>query len=157
MLGHWSETLLVLLELISVSGGTSIATFNPSSRAEFDEYCNLLAKKISTFETNPSYAYFVENLVRELIVPLSLDDTRKVSSTLTAMINEKQKAQKSGNKKKKGKVSLQANPRGELDISNYDTGKVKVNQLTMNLTISCNLSSNKINCFFMQIFLLFYE
>jgi translation initiation factor 3 subunit J len=55
-----------------------------------------------------------------MVVSLSLEDTRKISSTLTAMINEKQKAQKSGGKKKKGKISLQATPRGDLDMTNYE-------------------------------------
>lgn len=80
----------------------------------------MLSKKFATFESHPSYSYFVESLVRDMVVSLSLEDTRKLSSTLTAMINEKQKAQKTTGKKKKVKVSLQAAPRGDLDMTNYE-------------------------------------
>ena len=37
-----------------------------------------------------------------MVVSLNLDDTRRISSSLTAMINEKQRVMKESGKKKKG-------------------------------------------------------
>lgn len=55
------------------------------------------------------------------MVALSVDETRKLSASLSAMINEKQKAAKSGNKKKTSKKpsSTVSSSRG-LDMTNYD-------------------------------------
>jgi translation initiation factor 3 subunit J len=57
-----------------------------------------------------------------MAVALSLDDTRKISSSLTAMVNEKQKAMKESQGKGKKKASAKksvAVSRG-LDMTNYD-------------------------------------
>jgi translation initiation factor 3 subunit J len=51
-------------------------------------------------QSQAQYPYFVETLTRELCSSMSLDDTRKISTVISAQINEKQKA--FSNKKKKG-------------------------------------------------------
>ena len=67
------------------------------------------------------YSYFIEELVRDLAVALSVDDIRKLISTLTAMMNEKQKAQKeSGKKKKSTKKSVKTVGGSGVDTTNYD-------------------------------------
>ncbi|KAJ3311036.1 Eukaryotic translation initiation factor 3 subunit J [Boothiomyces sp. JEL0838] len=100
---------------------TGLETMDPKSRQEFEDYAKLVMKKFATFENQPSYAHFVEILVREMVIPCSLDDTRKISSSLTAMINEKQKAMKdSKGKKKPVKKSLATAPRGALGDAQYD-------------------------------------
>ncbi|KAJ3271494.1 Eukaryotic translation initiation factor 3 subunit J [Terramyces sp. JEL0728] len=103
------------------SSSTGLDTMDPKSRQEFEDYAKVVMKKFSTFEHQPSYAHFVEILVREMVIPCSLDDTRKISSSLTAMINEKQKAMKdSKGKKKPVKKSLNTAPRGALGDAQYD-------------------------------------
>lgn len=92
---------------------------SPSSRPEFDEYLKHLSAKISTFEGSAHYSYFVESLVRCAVASMSLDDTRKVSSSLTAMISEKQKAQSNSKKKKKG-VSLKMAKGGDSTYGGED-------------------------------------
>ncbi|KAJ3052391.1 Eukaryotic translation initiation factor 3 subunit J [Rhizophlyctis rosea] len=105
------------------TAASKIESSNPSTKPEFDEYIKVVMEKFSSFEKSPQYSYFVENLLRDLLVPLNVDDTRRISSSITAMVNEKQKAAKDAGKKKKGAVgkksNLQTGPKG-LDTTNYD-------------------------------------
>ncbi|TPX71054.1 hypothetical protein SpCBS45565_g01299 [Spizellomyces sp. 'palustris'] len=100
---------------------SKIETMNPNSQAEFDDYEKACMEKFSAFDKKTHYSYFVESLIRDLLVPLNVDDTRRISSSITAMINEKQKAQKEIGKKKKGKkATLKTTPSGDMDTTNYD-------------------------------------
>jgi translation initiation factor 3 subunit J len=56
--------------------------------------------------------------MRQMSVSLEVDDLRKLSSTLTAMINEKQKLQKTA-KKKKAKTHVQV---GRSELDDYNQG-----------------------------------
>ena len=85
--------------------------------AEFDYLKDLILKKFSGLH-GPLYIDFIENLIRDLSLDLSLDDTRRIVSTLNAMINEKQKAQKDSKKKKSSK-KMPTLVKG-LDTTNYD-------------------------------------
>ena len=94
---------------------------DPKTSAEFDEFKTVLMERISPLESRTPYAAFVENLMRDLIIPLKVDDIRKLSSTLTAMMNEKQKQSKDASKKKKNsKKTIKTTPGGDLDTTNYD-------------------------------------
>ncbi|KAI9017195.1 eukaryotic translation initiation factor 3 subunit J [Gaertneriomyces semiglobifer] len=109
------------LAVTSTDETSKIETMVPESRVEFDEYVKLLGDKLHTFQDSTHYTYFVENLLRSLMVPLSVDDSRKISSVVTAMVSEKQKAQKDASKKKKPKkASLKTGPSGAYDTANYD-------------------------------------
>eukprot|EP00842_Homolaphlyctis_polyrhiza_P000560 jgi/Hompol1/1504/HPOL_003818-RA len=122
------ENAKALLGDLALAGGIpkaagAIETMNPKSRGEFDDFIKVLMKKISTFEKLPQYTYFVESLLRDLVVPLNVEDTRRVSSSLNAMINEKQKAAKGpakGGKKAAPKTVLKSGPSVDRDLTNYD-------------------------------------
>ena len=123
------ENAKALFGDLALSGGIpqaegAIEALDPSSRADFDGFVKVLMKKLSTFESKPQYAYFVETLLRDLVVSLSPDAIRQILSSLTAVMNEKQKALKeaqSKGKKKSAKKSLKAGPgNDDLDITNYD-------------------------------------
>jgi translation initiation factor 3 subunit J len=67
----------------------------------------------------------LENFIRELCLPIKDLEVRKISSTLTALANEKQRQQREAAKpKKKGKEkpSLQGNQKtvGRPDTAAYD-------------------------------------
>ena len=102
--------------------GVGLAVLNfesscPKNMAEFDDLKDLILKKFSSLQ-GPLYIDFIENLIRDLSLDLSLDDTRRIVSTLNAMINEKQKAQKDSKKKKSSK-KMPTVAKG-LDTTNYD-------------------------------------
>ncbi|KAI8819865.1 eukaryotic translation initiation factor 3 subunit J [Fimicolochytrium jonesii] len=106
------------------ASNSKLETMNPTTKLDFDEYLKEVNEKFSTFESKAQYSYFVESLVRSLLVPLNLEDTRRISSSVTAMINEKQKAQKTvgGKKKARKKAALKSGPgaEGGIDTTNYD-------------------------------------
>jgi translation initiation factor 3 subunit J len=96
----------------------------PSNRAELLEYAEMLKKKTAEFENQASYAIFAEEVIRNLVSSLNVDDTRKISSCLTAIINEKQKQLKElqgkGKKKASTKKGINVQRGGELE--NYADG-----------------------------------
>lgn len=94
---------------------------DPNTKEEFDAFKDILTSRLSKLEDKAQFPAFVEGLIRDLIVPLQLDDVRKISSTVTAMVNEKQKAQKdTGKKKKSAKASIKTVSRGGgVDTTDY--------------------------------------
>jgi translation initiation factor 3 subunit J len=81
-----------------------ISSFRPKTKEEFDEFSKRLTEVITSVGHLPHYAMFVAGLVKAIAEPLGSDDVKKVSSGLTALGNEKLKAEKgSGGKAKKGK------------------------------------------------------
>lgn len=110
----------------SLITGTNLSNMQPVSRTELLEYADLLKKKISEFESLPSYAFFAETVVRDLVACLNVDDSRKISSCLTAIVNEKQKilkeSQGKGKKKASAKKTVNVSARGEFE--NYADGTI---------------------------------
>jgi len=75
-----------------------------ASKEDFAKFRSNLVSKLSEVASEPYYAMFLEDLFRDLCVPIETDDLKKISSSLTALYNEKLKAQRGTNaKKKKGK------------------------------------------------------
>ncbi|XP_035484211.1 eukaryotic translation initiation factor 3 subunit J-B [Scophthalmus maximus] len=99
----------------------------PSSKDDFTEFEKLLKEKISQFEKSVHYSSFLDSLFRELCISLEIEDLKKVSNSLTALLSEKQKQEKQnkGKKKKKGVVAgggLKAQLRDDLEYAAFDGG-----------------------------------
>jgi translation initiation factor 3 subunit J len=80
-----------------------------SSRKHFEAFQKNLVSKLQQVEKSPHYVGFLENTFRDLCVGLEPDDIKRVSSNLTALFNEKIKAQKATKGKKtkpKGAAAL---------------------------------------------------
>ncbi|XP_029282727.1 LOW QUALITY PROTEIN: eukaryotic translation initiation factor 3 subunit J-B [Cottoperca gobio] len=106
---------------------TGIDVMSPSSKEDFTEFEKLLKEKISQFEKSVHYSSFLDSLFRELCISLEIEDLKKVSNSLTALLSEKQKQEKQnkGKKKKKGVVpggGLKAQLRDDLDYAEFDGG-----------------------------------
>ncbi|KAK5874051.1 hypothetical protein PBY51_019032 [Eleginops maclovinus] len=106
---------------------TGIDAMCPSSKEDFTEFERMLKEKISQFEKSVHYSSFLDSLFRELCISLEVEDLKKVSNSLTALLSEKQKQEKQnkGKKKKKGVVpggGLKAQLRDELDYAEFDGG-----------------------------------
>ncbi|KAJ3411450.1 Eukaryotic translation initiation factor 3 subunit J [Chytridiales sp. JEL 0842] len=99
-----------------------LETMRPKGRDEFVKFSQLLVAKLAVHEKSPGYPSFVETLARDLSLSLSVEDIKKVSSTLTILANEKQKALKPAANKKKGalKSVKTISKGGDLDTTNYD-------------------------------------
>ncbi|KAJ3123133.1 Eukaryotic translation initiation factor 3 subunit J [Physocladia obscura] len=101
-----------------------LETMAPKSKEEFAEYEKKLVENISKHEKATNYAMFVENLTRDLSVSLSVDEVKRISSALTVLANEKQKALKPavGGKKKVGAakaIPVVAKSNAGIDMTNY--------------------------------------
>ncbi|XP_075966138.1 eukaryotic translation initiation factor 3 subunit J-B [Anarhichas minor] len=106
---------------------TGIDAMCPSSKDDFTEFEKLLKEKISPLEKSEHYSNFLDSLFRELCISLEVEDLKKVSNSLTALLSEKQKQEKQnkGKKKKKGVVAgggLKAQLRDDLDYAEFDGG-----------------------------------
>ncbi|KAJ1955579.1 Translation initiation factor 3 subunit J component [Dispira parvispora] len=102
-----------------------LATMNPRSKEDFDQFRKILVERITSFSNQRHYPVFVDALVRELCVPLKDTDVRKAASTLSSLANEKQKAArdavkgKKKNKKPVAKVHVTTMPTKMADDADY--------------------------------------
>ncbi|KAJ1550946.1 hypothetical protein HK096_004065, partial [Nowakowskiella sp. JEL0078] len=96
----------------------TLDTLIPKNKEEFDTYLATLIERTKKFENHGLYPNFVESLARNLVSSLSVENIRKVASTLTAVSNEKQKALKEAAAKGK-KSTKKAVLRGS--VRNDDT------------------------------------
>ncbi|XP_029494899.1 eukaryotic translation initiation factor 3 subunit J-A [Oncorhynchus nerka] len=121
-------------EAFGMSGGSTtnnvsgIDAMCPSSKEDFTEFEKLLKVKILQYEKSVHYSSFLESLFRELCISLEVEDLKKISSSLTVLLNEKQKQEKAikGKKKKKGVVlggGMKAKGKDDLaDYGEFDGG-----------------------------------
>ena len=65
-----------------------------ASKEDFEKFRLNLTNKLAAVSSVPFYASFLEDLFRDLCVPIDIDDLKKISSSLTALYNEKLKAQR---------------------------------------------------------------
>ncbi|KAJ3358955.1 hypothetical protein GGF32_009884, partial [Allomyces javanicus] len=79
----------------------TLLNFNPRTKTDFDKYATLVVERFANFEKLQYYPTFLENVVRTLADKLKIEDVRKLSSSLNALANDKQRAEKEALKKKK--------------------------------------------------------
>lgn len=103
-------------ETPAAATSSSLDSANPSSKAELDQFASAIANKVHGLKLkNALLVPFLDTLVKQLADPLDFSDIRKLSSTLSTLSNEKQRAEKdkkAGGKKKKAQVRVSSN---ELD------------------------------------------
>ncbi|XP_041464326.1 eukaryotic translation initiation factor 3 subunit J-like [Lytechinus variegatus] len=80
----------------------SLDTMNPTTEEEFTEFGKLLKEKLSMLESSDYYPFLLEDVFQSCCVCLDSEQVKKLGSCLTAIANEKAKAQKAS-KGKKGK------------------------------------------------------
>ena len=100
-----AQELFASTKVKSTNGeNDDISTFRPRTKEEFDEFSKRLTTIITSVSGLPHYAMFVAGFVKAIAEPLGSEDVKKVTSGLTALGNEKLKAEKAtGGKGKKGK------------------------------------------------------
>lgn len=108
-------------DAIVAAAQSNISLGDPKSREDFNQYAiSLMGLHLKQHVASPHYSTLVEQLMREMIANLSVDETRKLSSTLTAILNEKQKAAKGGKGGKKKNTKATAVVGRGIDTTNYD-------------------------------------
>ncbi|XP_076855496.1 eukaryotic translation initiation factor 3 subunit J-B [Brachyhypopomus gauderio] len=101
---------------------SGIEAMCPSTKDDFVVFEKLLTDKISQFEKSVHYCNFLESLFRELCISVEVDDLKKISTSLSVLLTEKQKQEREkakGTKKKKKIVlaggGLKAKLKDDLD------------------------------------------
>ena len=114
----------------SLVSGTNLSNMDPSNRQELLDYAEMLKKKTAEFESQASYPVFAEAVVRNLVASLTVDDARKISSCLTAIVNEKQKQLKElqGKGKKKASAKKGVNVQRGGEFENYADGNLNLRE-----------------------------
>lgn len=109
--------------VMTTNNASGIEAMCPSSKDDFVAFEKLLKDKITQFEKSVHYSSFLESLFRELCISLEVDDLKKISTTLSVLLSEKQKQEreKKANKKKKKGVLPGGGLKAKLkdDIADY--------------------------------------
>ncbi|KAL8147035.1 uncharacterized protein LOC141707679 isoform X1 [Apium graveolens] len=115
-------------ELFGKKGGDakSLENFIPKSESDFSQYAELISHKLRPYEKSYHYIGLLKAVMRLSMTSLKAADAKEVSSSVTAISNEKIKAEKEANagKKKSGpkkKQLLIDKPDDDAVINKYDT------------------------------------
>jgi len=106
----------------------SLPLFDPKTKLQFEKLRDTLVPVITSNSKKAHYVLFLQEFTKQLAKDLPSDQIKKISSTLTALGNEKMKeeklAEKGGKKSKaqKNKVTLVAsrNTTTTADVNAYD-------------------------------------
>ncbi|KAJ1880531.1 Translation initiation factor 3 subunit J component [Coemansia sp. RSA 486] len=116
-----AEELFAGLTIKDTGMNNVLATINPKSQGDFDEFQKALVQRIQKAQNSRLYNQFLEKLIRELVEPLKDIEVRKISSTLISLANEKQRAAREASKpkKKNKKATIAAPPKNKIDMADY--------------------------------------
>lgn len=100
--------------------------FKPSTKTQFENLRNTLTPLITASGKKPHYTLFLQEFAKQLAADLPSDQVKKISSSLTALANEKMKQEKAadkGGKKTKAaktKTSLVGTRQNDDDFAAYN-------------------------------------
>ena len=86
--------------------------WTPKSKHDYKIYTEAINNRLKGLSESPFYSDFVCDIVRELLQPMNLEDTRKVEQVIKAQINTLIKSSKGPSKGKKGKAKPGINAGG---------------------------------------------
>ncbi|XP_039113932.1 eukaryotic translation initiation factor 3 subunit J-A-like [Dioscorea cayenensis subsp. rotundata] len=116
-------------ELFSKSNNSdakSLENFIPNSESDFTEYAELISHKIRPYEKSFHYIGLLKAVMRLSMTALKAADAKEIATSVTAIANEKLKAEKEANagKKKQGAKKKQLHvgkPDEDIDVrGTYD-------------------------------------
>ncbi|XP_054814035.1 LOW QUALITY PROTEIN: uncharacterized protein LOC129314576 [Prosopis cineraria] len=79
----------------------NLDNFIPKSESDFLEYAELISQKIRPFEKSYHYMNLLKSVMRLSVASLKGSDAKEIASSVTAIANEKLKAEKEANASKK--------------------------------------------------------
>ncbi|XP_019169628.1 PREDICTED: eukaryotic translation initiation factor 3 subunit J-like [Ipomoea nil] len=102
----------------------TLENFIPKSESDFSEYAELISHKLRSYEKSYFYMGLLKEVMRLSMTTLKGQDAKEVASSITAIANEKIKAEKDANagKKKGGKKKQLLVDRADDDavVNAYD-------------------------------------
>ncbi|XP_030620559.1 eukaryotic translation initiation factor 3 subunit J-B isoform X1 [Chanos chanos] len=105
----------------TTNSASTIDAMCPSSKEDFIVFEKMLKDKISQYDKSVHYSSFLESLFRELCISLEVDDLKKISTSLSVLLSEKQKQEKQTKGKKKKKAALTGGLKAKMkdDLADY--------------------------------------
>eukprot|EP00268_Persea_americana_P065860 TRINITY_DN8868_c0_g1_i2.p1 TRINITY_DN8868_c0_g1~~TRINITY_DN8868_c0_g1_i2.p1 ORF type:complete len:231 (-),score=83.92 TRINITY_DN8868_c0_g1_i2:442-1134(-) len=112
-------------ELFAKKGGEkSLDNFIPKSESDFSEYAELISHKLLPYEKSFHYIGLLKAVMRLSMTSMKAADAKEVASSITAIANEKLKAEKeanAGKKKQTKKKQLHVDkPDDDAVVDHYD-------------------------------------
>lgn len=103
----------------------TLDNFIPKSESDFLEYAELISHKLRPYEKSYHYTGLLKAVMRLSVTSLKAADAKEVASSITAIANEKLKAEKEANagKKKTGTKKKQLHidkPDDDVILNPYD-------------------------------------
>ncbi|KAL4290964.1 hypothetical protein GQ457_14G016340 [Hibiscus cannabinus] len=102
----------------------TLDNFIPKSESDFLEYAELVSHKLLPYEKSYHYIALLKAVMRLSVTSLKAADTKDIASSITAIANEKLKAEKEATSKKKTggkkKQLLVDKPDDDLVVNAYD-------------------------------------
>lgn len=103
----------------------TLDSFIPKSESDFDEYAELVSHKLRPYEKSFHYIGLLKSVMRLSMAALTAAEAKEVSSSVSAIANEKIKAEKEANagRKKTGvkkKQILLDKPDDDVVVNAYD-------------------------------------
>lgn len=103
---------------------SDLSLFQPKNKQDFDNLRKTLVPLLTNLNEKHGLHFpnFAIEFARDLCKPLSSDQTRKVASTVNALVNEKQREERANRGKKAKPVIKQASSKFDdvKDTTNYD-------------------------------------
>lgn len=100
---------------------SSISLFKPATKTQFEGLSEVLVPLLRASSNKPHYAIWVQNFCKQITQDLPSTEIKKAASTLTALSNEKMKAEKEA--EKSGKRSKAAKTKTTLAGAGRDMGR----------------------------------
>ncbi|CAH0696064.1 unnamed protein product [Spodoptera exigua] len=97
--------------------------FQPTTKAEFTEFADLLTKKICLYKAREEFPTFIDEFIRNIVVQLPSADIKRIKMSVDNLYIEKQKSEKMDKSKKptKGKGKAKLKVEGDnAHLNQYD-------------------------------------
>lgn len=98
--------------------------FQPTTKAEFTEFADLLTKKICLYKAREEFPTFIDEFIRNIVVQLPSADIKRIKMSVDNLYIEKQKSEKMDKSKKptKGKGKAKLKVEGDnAHLNQYDS------------------------------------
>lgn len=100
---------------------SSIPLFNPATKTQFESLSEALVPLLRASSAKPHFAIWVSNFCKQITQDLPSTEIKKVASAITALSNEKLKAEKEADRS--GKKSKAAKTKTTLAGAGRDMGR----------------------------------
>lgn len=119
--------LRLAMETFGVTAETGVGRidgFQPTTKAEFTEFADMLTKKICLYKAREEFPTFIDEFMRNIVVQLPSADIKRIKMTVDNLYIEKQKSEKMDKSKKPNKGKGKAKLKVEGDnahLNQYDS------------------------------------